>query len=215
MKFGVLGTGMVGRAIGSKLVELGHTVTMGSRTSGGEKASAWVEGAGANAREGTFADAAEGADMVVNCTSGSGSIEALHAAGTARIAGKVLIDISNPLDFSKGMPPSLFVTNTDSLGERIQREFPETKVVKTLHVVNASVMVDPARVAGGEHHMFLCGNDEGAKGQVSELLRSFGWKHLIDLGGIEAARATEAYLHLWLKLWGSLKTLDFGLRVVT
>ena len=215
MKFGVLGTGAVGKAIGSKLVELGHGVTMGSRAAGGEKARAWVASAGANAREGTFADAAEGADVLVNCTSGSGSIEALHAAGKERIAGKILIDVSNPLDFSKGMPPSLFVTNTDSLGERIQREFPDTKVVKTLHVVNCTVMVDPARVAGGEHHMFLCGNDAAAKEQVSELLRSFGWKHLIDLGGIEASRATEAYLHLWLKLWGSLKTLDFGLRVVT
>jgi len=215
MKFGVLGTGMVGREIGSKLVALGHGVTMGSRAAGGEKARAWVASAGKSASEGSYADAADGADMLFNCTSGSGSIEALHAAGKERIAGKVLIDVANPLDFSKGVPPSLFVTNTDSLGERIQREFPDTRVVKTLHTVNCTVMVDPARVAGGEHHMFVCGNDADAKAAVSELLRSFGWKHLLDLGGIEAARATEAYLHLWLKLWGAVKSSEFNVKIVT
>jgi predicted dinucleotide-binding enzyme len=206
---------MVGRAIASRLVALGHEVTMGSRSAGGEKARAWALNAGEKAAEGSFADAAAGADVLFNCTNGGGSIEALHAAGKERIAGKILIDVANPLDFSKGMPPSLFVTNTDSLGERIQREFPDVKVVKTLNTVNCELMVDPARVAGAEHHMFLCGNDLEAKTRVSELLRSFGWKHLLDLGGIEAARATEAYLHLWLKLWGSLQTLEFNVKIVT
>lgn len=170
---------------------LGHGVSMGSRSAGGEKARAWLASVAGDVSEGTFADAAEGAEVLFNCTSGSGSIEALHAAGTQRIAGKILIDVANPLDFSKGMPPSLFVSNTDSLGERIQREFPETKVVKTLNTVNCTVMVDPARVAGGDHHMFVCGNDADAKAKVSDLLRTFGWKHLMDLGGIEGARATE------------------------
>jgi predicted dinucleotide-binding enzyme len=215
MKFGVFGTGMAGRAIASKLVALGHEVTMGSRSSGGEKASAWVASAGKGAAEGTFADAASFGEVLFNCTSGAGSLDALRAAGHA-LSGKILVDVSNPLDFSQGMPPSLFVSNTDSLGEQIQREFPELKVVKTLNTVNCEVMVDPARVAGGEHDMFVCGNDATAKAHVVELLTGFfGWKRVIDLGGIEAARATESYLHIWIKLWGALKTGDFNIKVVS
>jgi predicted dinucleotide-binding enzyme len=215
MKFGVFGTGMVGRAIASKLVALGHEVTMGSRTAGGVKATAWVASAGRGATEGTFAHAANLGDVLFNCTSGAGSLDALRAAGGA-LSGKILIDVANPLDFSKGRPPSLFVSNTDSLGEQIQREFPELKVVKTLNTVNCEVMVDPARVAGGDHDMFVCGNDASAKARVVELLTgSFGWKRVIDLGGIESARATESYLHIWIQLWGALKTGDFNIKVVS
>jgi predicted dinucleotide-binding enzyme len=127
----------------------------------------------------------------------------------------VLIDIANPLDFSKGMPPTLFSGNTDSLGEAAQREFPGAKVVKTLNTVNCEVMVDAKRVAGGDHDMFMAGNDAGAKAQVSELLKGwFGWKSVIDLGDISAARGTESYLPLWIRLWGALKTADFNVKLV-
>ncbi len=188
---------------------------MGSRTAGGEKANAWVASAGKGAAQGTFAQAGSFGELLFNCTSGEGSLAALRAAGGA-LSGKILVDVANPLDFSKGRPPSLFVSNTDSLGEQIQREFPDLSVVKTLNTVNAEVMVDPARVAGGDHDMFVCGNDEAAKARVVELLTgSFGWKRVIDLGGIESARATEAYLHIWIKLWGVLKTGDFNIKVVS
>src|SRR5437773_1923726 len=140
MKIGVLGTGMVGVAIGNKLVSLGHEVKMGSRSATNEKAAAWVKGAGAKASQGTFADAAGFGELIFNCTSGHGSLEALKAAGAQSLKGKILIDISNPLDFSKGMPPTLFAGNTDSLGELAQAALPETKVVKTLNTVTASIM---------------------------------------------------------------------------
>jgi len=214
MKIGVLGTGIVGQTIASKLVALGHDVKMGSRSAGGEKATEWVKKAGAKASEGTFADAASFGELVFNCTSGAGSLEALRAAGAKNLEGKVLIDIANPLDFSKGMPPTLFSGNTDSLGEAAQRELPGTRVVKTLNTVNCNVMVDPSRVAG-EHDMFVAGNDAGAKSQVSEILKTwFGWKSVIDLGDISAARGTESYLPLWIRMWGALKTADFNIKVV-
>lgn len=215
MKVGVLGTGMVGEAIASKLVSLGHEVTMGSRTADNEDAAAWAAGAGELAAHGTFADAAGSGDLVVNCTAGGGSLEALRAAGEENLAGKVLIDVANPLDFSQGMPPSLSVSNTDSLGEQIQRAFPEAKVVKALNTMNCEVMVDPGRVPG-DHDVFVCGDDEGAKGRVCEMLGSFGWPDdsIVDLGDVSSARGTEAYLPLWLRLWGALGTGDFNIKVV-
>lgn len=214
MRIGVLGTGMVGDAIGSKLVALGHDVKMGSRTAGGEKAAAWVKKAGKGASEGTFADAAAHGEVLFNCTNGAGSIPALEAAGKSNLAGKILIDIANPLDFSKGMPPSLFVSNTDSLGEQIQRAFPELKVVKTLNTMNCQLMVEPGKLEG-EHDVFVSGNDAEAKGRVTEILRGwFGWKNVIDLGDITTARGTESWLPLWVRLWGALGTADFNLHVV-
>ncbi|MCC6873435.1 MAG: NAD(P)-binding domain-containing protein [Sandaracinaceae bacterium] len=214
MKIGVLGTGMVGDAIGSKLVALGHDVKMGSRTAGGEKAAAWVKKAGKGASEGTFADAAAHGEVLFNCTNGAGSIAALEAAGKGNLAGKILIDIANPLDFSKGMPPSLFVSNTDSLGEQIQRAFPELKVVKTLNTMNCQLMVEPGKLEG-EHDVFVSGNDAEAKGRVTEILRGwFGWKNVIDLGDITTARGTESWLPLWVRLWGARGTADFNLHVV-
>lgn len=212
MKIGVFGTGMVGNTIASKLVALGHDVKMGSRDANNEKAAAWAKGAGGS--HGTFADAAKHADVVFNCTNGRGAPEALATAGAENLTGKVVVDISNPLDFSNGFPPSLFVTNTDSLGELLQRNFPDTHIVKTLNTVNANVMVDPARVAGGEHDVFVSGNDAAAKAQVTELLKSFGWKHIVDLGDITTARATEGYLALWVRLYGALGTADFNVRIM-
>ena len=150
----------------------------------------------------------------MNATNGAGSLEALRAAGEENVDGKILIDIANPLDLSGGMPPSLFVSNTDSLGEQIQRAFPTVRVVKALNTMNAFVMADPSLVAGGEHSVFVSGNDEQAKARVTEILRSFGWKDVIDLGDITTARGTEMYLPLWLRLWGALGTGTFNISVM-
>lgn len=214
MDIGVLGTGMVGATIGRKLTSLGHRVVMGSREAGGEKAIAWVASAGPDASEGTFADAAKHGEILFNCTSGTGSIAALQAAGAENLAGKILVDIANPLDFSRGMPPSLSIGNTDSLGELIQRTFPAARVVKTLNTVNCNLMVNAALVPG-DHDMFVCGNDAAAKEEVTGILKSwFGWQSVVDLGDISGARATEAYLHLWLRLWGRVGHANFNIKVV-
>jgi predicted dinucleotide-binding enzyme len=214
MKIGVLGTGTVGRAIATKLVELGNEVTMGSRSADGEALLAWVQDAGDGAGGGTFADAAAGAELAFNCTAGSASIEALSAAGAANLAGKTLVDVANPLDFSAGMPPTLTVCNTDSLGEQIQEAFPEARVVKALNTVNHLVMADPSRVPG-DHQLFICGNDEAAKVEVTELLEDFGWPSgsVLDLGEIDAARGMEMYLPLWLRLYGRFGTGDLNIQV--
>lgn len=214
MRIGVLGTGMVGKAIGTRLVDLGHEVRMGSRRAGNEKATAWVADVGEGASEGDFAAAAAHGELVFNCTAGAASLDALDAAGERNLAGKVLVDAANPLDFSQGMPPSLAIANTDSLGERIQASFPAARVVKALNTVNCEVMVDPAAVPG-DHAVFVCGNDEGAKGEVTDLLGSFGWpaERTIDLGDISAARGVEMYLPLWLRIMGALGTARFNIAV--
>jgi 8-hydroxy-5-deazaflavin:NADPH oxidoreductase len=214
MKVGVLGTGMVGNAIGSKLIQLGHQVKIGSRTASNEKAAAWTKANGANASHGTFADAAAFGEILFNCTHGVASLDALRQAGTQNLNGKILIDISNALDFSKGMPPSLSVCNTDSLGEQIQRAFPEAKVVKTLNTINCNVMVNPSLLPG-DHDLFVAGNDAGAKTKTTEILKSwFGWKSVIDLGDITGARALEMWLPLWVRLMGVMKTPNFNLKIV-
>ena len=212
MRIGVLGTGVVGRTIATKLVELGHEVTMGARAAGNEKAVEWAAAAGDRASEGSFADAAAHGELVFNCTAGTASLDALGAAGEEELRGKVLVDVANPLDFSKGMPPTLSVCNDDSLGEQIQRAFPETRVVKALNTVTASVMVSP--VAGS--NVFVCGDDTAAKEQATALLGEFGWpaESVIDLGGIDAARGAEMYLTLWLRLMGALGTPSFNIAVV-
>jgi hypothetical protein len=204
---------MVGQAIGSKLIQLGHEVKMGSRTADNEKATQWVKANGVRASQGTFADAAAFGEIVFNCTAGVHSLEALGLAGASNLQGKILVDIANPLDFSQGMPPSLAFCNTDSLGERIQRAFPVTRVVKTLNTVNCNVMVNPSLVSG-EHDMFICGNDAEAKTLVTQILKDwFGWKSVIDLGDIRAARAMEMMLPIWIALWGTLQTPIFGFKI--
>lgn len=215
MRIGVLGTGMVGQAIGTKLVDLGHEVAMGSREAGHENAVAWVKGAGEKATEGSFADAAGHGELVINCTSGVASLAALGAAGEENLSGKTLVDVANPLDASQGFPPTLAFCNDDSLGERIQAAFPASNVVKTLNTMNCQVMVEPTRVPG-EHAVFVSGEDEGAKREVNDLLESFGWpeERIIDLGGIRTARGTEMYLPLWLSLYGRLGTGDFNIGVL-
>ena len=214
MTIGVLGTGMVGRTIGSKLAELGHEVRMGSRRAGNEAAVDWAAGAGDAASEGSFEDAAGFGELIFNCTAGGASLEALAMAGEANLHGKVLVDVANPLDFSGGMPPTLSICNDDSLGERIQAAFPETLVVKALNTMNCSVMVDPGRVPG-EHVAFVCGENKGAKERIAGLLAEFGWPagRIVDLGGIAAARGTEMYLPLWLALYGKLGTGEFNVAI--
>jgi 8-hydroxy-5-deazaflavin:NADPH oxidoreductase len=213
MKIAILGTGMVGETIASKLVELGHEVRMGSHTANNEKAAAWVKKAGAKASQGTFADAAAFGELLFNCTSGSGSIEALNAAGKENLQGKILLDISNPLDFSNGFPPTLFVKDTDSLGEQVQRAYPATKVVKTLNTLTASLMVEPKSL-GESSTIFVSGDDAQAKATVVELLESFGHDDVIDLGPLETARGTEMLLPVWLRLMGALGTGAFNFKVV-
>ena len=215
MKVGVLGTGAVGQALGSKLVSLGHDVVMGSRQAGNEKAVAWAAAAGGTAGEGSFATAAAFGAMVVNATAGAVSLAAVTAAGAENLAGKVLVDVAIPLALSRGMPPTLTVCNTDSLGEHIQREFPEALVVKALNTINADVMVTPG-VVGGSHNAFVAGNDAAAKGQVADVLVSFGWPpvDIVDLGDITASRGLEMYLPLWLRLWQAHGTGDLNVKVV-
>jgi len=214
MKVGVLGTGMVGRAIATKLVAVGHETMMGSRTPDNEAASVWVAETGASASHGTFAEAAAFGALIVNCTAGSASIDALALAGAEALAGKVVLDLANPLDHSAGFPPTLFVSNTDSLGERIQRAFPDAKVVKSLNTMNCDVMVAPTLVPG-DHVVFVSGDDAGAKAEVTSLLESFGWPpdRVVDLGGIETARGPEQYLPLWLRLYGALGTGTFNIAI--
>jgi 8-hydroxy-5-deazaflavin:NADPH oxidoreductase len=214
MKIAVLGTGVVGNTIGTKLIQLGHQVKMGSRAAKNEKALAWVKAAGSNASEGSFADAAAFGEIIFNCTSGQGSLEALKAAGEANLNDKVLIDISNPLDFSKGMPPSLSIVNTDSLGESIQRAFPKAKVVKTLNTMTCYLMVNPSLVPG-DHTVFVSGNDEDAKNKTKELLIAFGWKpaNIMDMGDITTARGTEQLLPIWIRLWGKLQNPMFNFHI--
>jgi predicted dinucleotide-binding enzyme len=216
MRFGVLGTGMVGQTVGGKLVELGHEVTMGSRRAGNEKAVEWAASAGERASEGSFADAARFGEILVNATAGASSLEALRSAGAENLSGKLLIDVANPLDSSGGRPPTLAVCNDDSLAEQIQQAFPEARVVKALNTVNAAVMVEPG-LLGQSTAIFVCGNDEGAKAQVIELLETFGWLSgdIVDLGDISAARGPEMYLPLWVRLMGTLGTPRFNIRLVS
>ncbi|MCA2979382.1 MAG: NAD(P)-binding domain-containing protein [Myxococcaceae bacterium] len=216
MKIAVLGTGMVGDTIASRLVELGHEVRMGSRTASNEKAAAWVKKAGAMASAGTFADAAGFGELIVNCTLGAGAAEALSMAGEQHLSGKTVIDVSNPLDFSKGMPPSLFVSNTDSLGEQLQRRFPKAKVVKALNTMNCAIMVNP-RLLPDTHHTFLSGDDAGAKAEARALLKQFGWRddEVVDLGDITTARGTESVLPIWVRIWGATKNGLFNFKLVT
>ena len=215
MKIAILGTGVVGNTLGSKLLELGHEVKMGSRTANNEKATQWVQKTGSKASQGTFAEAAAFGEMVFNCTSGSVSLEVLKLAGTANLKGKILIDVANPLDFSKGMPPILIasLSNTTSLGEEIQKAFPDVKVVKAFNTMSCTLMVNPTLVPGS-HDIFICGNDADAKTKVKELLAAFGWKSPIDLGDITNARGTEMLLPIWVRLWGVFQTPNFNFKIV-
>ncbi|WP_282702310.1 NAD(P)-binding domain-containing protein [Streptomyces sp. CC219B] len=225
MRYAVLGTGIVGRTLAAKLVSLGHETVIGTRDPQATLARTEGDAMGnppfatwhadhADVALKPFAEAAAFGETVVNTTAGVAALDALDSAGQANLAGKVLIDVANPLDFSAGMPPTLNPVGTDSLGEQIQRAHPDAKVVKTLNTMNCFVMVEPGRVAG-EHHVFVSGADADAKKQVTELLVSFGWPEnaVIDLGGIESARGTEMLLPIWLTLMGTLGHADFNFHI--
>lgn len=219
MKIAVLGTGSVGETIGSALIAKGHQVKMGSRIAGNEKATEWVRKSGANALQGTFADAAAFGEIIFNATKGENSIDALKQAGATNLKGKILIDIANPLDFSNGIPPSLLpsLSNTNSLGEEIQKTFPDVKVVKTLNTMWCGIMVNPAIIGGGDHVNYLCGNNADAKATVKNLLvDNFGWKeeNLLDLGDITNARGTEAVLPIWLRVYMATNNGAFNFKIV-
>ncbi len=227
MRIGILGTGVVGRTLAGKLAERDNDVVMGSRDPsalagrtepdrmGNESFAEWY-GKHPAVRLATFAESAAHGQVVVNATAGAASLEALGSAGEDNLEGKVLLDVSNPLDAAQGFPPPLFVSNTDSLAERIQRAFPRARVVKSLNTVTAAVMVDPSLVAGGDHAAFVSGDDDEAKEQVTSLLRdAFGWRHVIDLGDITSARGAEMYMALWLRLMGALETPMFNVSIVT
>lgn len=216
-KIAILGTGVVGNTIASKLVELGHFVMMGSRTADNEKAKAFVDKHNGKASAGTFKDAAAFGEIIFNCTLGVASLDVLKLAGAENLNGKLLIDVANPLDFSKGMPPTLAISNTTSLGEEIQKAYPQAKVVKTLHTVWNGLMANPGIVNGGDHNLFVCGNDASAKNEVKTILKSFGWheQNILDLGDITAARGTEMYLPLWLRIWGATNSGAFNIKIVS
>ncbi|GLV91655.1 MULTISPECIES: NADPH-dependent F420 reductase [Streptomyces] len=217
MRYAVLGTGIVGRTVAARLDSLGHRVVIGTRdpgaTLGRAEYSDWQEVHPEVGLAG-FAEAARDGEVLVNATGGQVSVAALTEADAAHLDGKILIDIANPLDFSRGFPPGLDPVDDDSLGELLQRTFPGLRVVKTLNTMNCQIMVDPARVAG-EHHVFVSGEDADAKKAVRELLHSFGWPEasVIDLGGIETARGTEMLLPVWLRLMSALGHTDFNFHI--
>jgi 8-hydroxy-5-deazaflavin:NADPH oxidoreductase len=225
MPIGVLGTGVVGQAIAGRLAELDHEVLVGTRDPATTLAREAPDGYGnppfrvwheqhPGVKVGTFAEVAPHGELVVNATAGAAWLDALRLAGEANLAGKVLADIANALDFSRGMPPSLLVANTDSLGEQIQRAFPDSKVVKTLNTMTAAVMVNPGQLGGGDHAVFVCGDDPEAKALVTGILRELGWRDVLDLGDLSAARAAEMVLPIWLRLMGALQTPMFNFKVV-
>jgi hypothetical protein len=229
MKIAIIGTGIVGKTIASKLAELNHDVMMGTRNVSDKLASTATDNYGnppfgewiktnSKIKLGSFAEAAAFGELVVNATNGSNSITALILAGTKNLAGKVLIDISNPLDFSNGMPPSLLpgLNNTNSLAEEIQKTFPDTMVIKTLNTMWCGLMVNPNLVGNGDHINFISGNNSEAKNKVIKLLNQFGWldKNILDIGDITGARATESLLPIWLKVMGVTKNGAFNFRLV-
>jgi hypothetical protein len=226
MNIGILGAGMVGQTLAASLASLGHSVAVGTRNVsalmartepgpyGNPPYASWAREHPAVTTR-TLAEAAAHGDIVFNVLAGGAALEGLRAAGAQNLAGKILVDVSNPLDFSKGFPPFLSVANTDSLGEQIQRAFPATKVVKALNTVNAMLMVDPRQLNGGDHSLFVCGNDEVARNEVVRLLGEwFGWSDVIELGDITNARGTEQLLPMWVRLYGRLQTPMFNFKIV-
>jgi predicted dinucleotide-binding enzyme len=211
MKIGILGTGMVGETLGTKFVQLGHQVKMGSRTADNESAAKWVKAAGANASQGTFSDVATFGEMVFVCLKGAVFLDVAKTLSPGALDGKVLVDVSNPLEFSNGTM-TLSICNENSLGEEVQKAAPSAKVVKTLNTVNCGVMVEPAK--GGNPTMFLCGNDPEAKKKVVDLLKTMGWRDIIDLGDITKSRGTEMLMPLWMNLFGLFGNPLFGWKIV-
>ena len=219
MNIGVLGTGVVGQTIATALTEKGHNVRMGSRTSNNEKAAEWVKKSNNHATQGDFNDAASFGEIVFLCLNGNHAMDAVRSVDADNVAGKIVIDVTNPLDFSKGMPPRLIegLNNSTSLGEEIQNAWPASRVVKTFNTVNSNVMVNPKLVNNGDHTLFICGDDADAKNKVKHfLVDTFGWRpeSLLDLGGIVASRGTEAYVPFWVMMMQATGSPMFNVKVV-
>jgi len=229
MKIAVFGTGSVGQTIAAKLVSLGYEVMIGTRDVnearlrtaadmyGNPGFATWIN-SNNKVKLGTFAGAASFGELLINATSGGSSVKAIKSAKSDDLKGKILIDIANPLDFSKGAPPSLIpsLSNTNSLGEELQKEFPQTYVVKTLNTMWCGLMVNPGMIGNGDHINYICGNDASAREKVRDLLKKFGWKEesLLDLGDITNSRGTEAVLPIWLRVWGATGTGAFNFKIV-
>jgi len=219
MNIGVLGTGIVGETIATALTEKGHNVRMGSRSASNEKAAEWVKRSNNHATQGDFNDAASFGEIVFLCLNGAYALDAVRAVDADNVTGKIVIDVTNPLDFTHGMPPRLLdgLSNSNSLGEEIQKAWSSARVVKVFNTVNANVMVNPKLVNKGDHSLFICGNDADAKNKVKHfLVDAFGWKpnNLLDLGGIQSARVTEAYVPFWVSLMQAMGTPMFSIKIV-
>ena len=212
MRVGILGSGDVGRVIGAGFAELGHQVKIASRDPSQEKIQSWVKKTGANASAGTFSEAAAFGELAVLATLWDGTEAAIRLAEPKNLAAKVVIDATNPLDFSKGVPPTLAVGHADSGGEQVQRWLPQSRVVKAFNIVGNPHMFKP-QFPGGPPDMFICGNDEGAKQTVTELLKAFGWP-VIDIGGIEASRLLEPLALLWISYFFKTKSLGHAFKLL-
>lgn len=212
MKIGILGTGDVGQALGIGFANLGHEVKMGSRDPNQEKVKAWVNKAGSKASAGTFAEAAAYGELAVLCTIWTGAENAIRLAGPDHLAGKVVIDTTNPLDFSAGIPPKLSVGHTDSAGERVQRWLPNSRVVKAFNIVGSAHMFKP-EFPGGPPDMFICGDDDQAKVTVTDLLQAFGWS-VIDIGGIECARYLEPLAMVWIRHFFRVNSVNHAFKLL-
>ena len=213
MKIGILGSGSVGRTLGKGFASNGHDVKLGTRTPGKQEIQNWREEAKGKVSVGTFAEAASHGEIVVLCSLGEATEKVIQLAGTRNFDGKVLIDATNPLDFSKGMPPGLFVGTTDSLGERVQRIVPNARVVKCFNTVNNQTMINP-KMKEGLPDMIICGNNEDAKRQVAGLLKEFGWGEPIDIGNIDGSRWLEAYTALWVRLAMKLGSWTIAAKIL-
>jgi predicted dinucleotide-binding enzyme len=207
-RVGIIGSGMVGRALARGFAGRGHDVRIGSRDP--DKLAGFAAEAGVGT--GIFADVAEHGELVVLATLGAAAEEAVALAGPQRLAGKVVIDTTNPLAFSGGQP-GMFVGWDDSLGERLQRAAPEARVVKCFNIVSAPAMIDPS-FEGGPPDMFIAGDDPAAKATVTELLDDFGWPSVIDTGGIEGARLLEPLTILWVIVGQRRGSWDHAFKVV-
>jgi 8-hydroxy-5-deazaflavin:NADPH oxidoreductase len=222
MKIGLIGSGIVAQTLGAKLVELGHDVVLGTRDPkklDEKKMMAgslreWLQTVQHKARVVTFQETASYGEVLVNATHGLASIEALKLAGVDKVGSKVLIDTANELDFSQGMPPRVLASQDRCLAENIQKAFPSLKVVKAFNMFAAPVMVNPKALNGGDHSFLICGNDAAAKAKVTEILKSFGWSDVVDVGDISAARGLEMYLGLWVRLWSTFQTPMVNIKIV-
>ena len=228
MKIGIIGSGEVAQAIAPKMLELGNEVMISARDTGMGKKREWGnlpsvmdwvverEEEGLKGLGGTFREAAEFGELIFNCTSGAHSLEALQSAGAENLNGKILIDLANPLSFSDTGEVTLTICNTTSLGEALQAAFPDVKIVKTLNHVTSELMTNPGLLSV-DTQLYIAGNDADAKAWVADtvLKKWFGWKNVLDLGGMESARGLEMYLILWLSLWKTVKTPIFNFKLVS